>query len=261
MKDKDDERKLEEILIHAVHEPAYRPEFLEKLLEANIYCIQYDVEELTEKFPEKTFNNKQSISLKVWDDPEYGHIIPFFTSVEKLRKISNENFICLPCRILFEITLGAHLILNPESEAIKEFYPDEIRGILLGDYSQVLESYEIEGDSIFLMKQPDIYPEFMVGQLKHFFSTELHIIAAYLAQIYDSDMSEIPFLLIGLKLDQHLSMYYIDELHRKISQIAYASLKEKIEINLVHLDLEEDEINRYFREEITRILSGLTCFW
>jgi hypothetical protein len=248
----DDERKLEQIFLHAVHEPAYRPDFLEKLLEANIYCIRYSNENMPRALSEKDLNEEQSISLKIWTDTEYGQIIPFFTSLNKLRKIAeeDESFICLPCRILFEITLGAHLILNPKSEAVKEFHPNEIKGILLGDYEQYFESYELIEDSSFYINQPEKYPYFMVEQLKQFFSTELHIIAAYLAQIYDTEIDEKPSLLIGLELNRNLSTYYVNELHYKISQIAYAALDEKVVVNVVYLDLQEDPINLYFREEI-----------
>ena len=248
----DDEYQLEQVFSHAVHEPAYRPAFLEQLLAANIYCICYSTDPLTQDMTGNLFNGDQNISLKTWEDPEYGHIIPFFTSLEKLGKVALEQdkFVCLPCRVLFEMTLGAYLVLNLESDAIKEFFPDEVRDLLMGDFGQILESYEIEADTELLINQPDEYPQFMVEQLRQFFLSELHIIAAYLAQIYDVEIDEKPSLIIGLRLDKYLSEYYVDELHRKIAQVAYASLEHKQTINLVHIDLKEDGINRYFRDEV-----------
>jgi len=248
----EDEKELENIFLHAVHEPAYRPDFLEKLLTANIYCIRYQRVKDTIETQLKEVRDEDYISLKTWDDPEYGHIIPFFTSLEKLRKISSEDdlFICLPCRIFFEMTLGSHLILNPESNAIKEFFPDEIKSILQGDFGQIAESYELETDAEIFITEPEHYPEFMVEQLKQFFLSELHIVAAYLAEIYDPEIDEEPTLMIGLQFDKILSDDYIETLHRKIGQVAYACLENKKTINLIHIDKHEGGINRYFYEEI-----------
>ena len=234
-----DEIMLEDIFLHAVKEPAYRPIFLDKLLKSNIYCICCHSDD------------GSYTSLKTWEDPEYGHIIPFFTSLEKLKKIaSKDKFICLSCRALFEMTLGHYLILNPASEAIKEFFPNEIYGLLIGDFGQILESYELDHETQLVMNQPDVYPQFMVDQLKQFFLTELHVIAAYLAQIYDPEVDSEPALIIGLQLDKYLSVYEVDQLHRKIGQVAHACFLHQKTINLVHIDMHKDGINQYFLQEV-----------
>lgn len=249
------EKQLEKLFLQAAHEPAYRHAFLEQLLECNIYCISYapDLHDCPEG-RELYLESGSHISLKVWDDDEYQNLIPFFTSLAKLRKIASQGdqYICLSCKAFFEMTMGARLVLNPDSEATKEFSPHEVEVILAGHLGQMIESYEIEKDTQISIGQPSHYPQFMVDQLNKFFETEPNIQDAYLAQIYHPEQEAESTLIIALTLQHHISEEDMQNLHSHIGQIAYDCLENKIAIDLIHLDVNESKegLNAYFINEV-----------
>lgn len=95
------------------------PEFIDQLLVSDIYCLGT-----------KDHNNK--LQFRVLETPEGDQAIPFFLELEMIQKeIGTEaEYIVLNTRKLFEITKGATLVLNPTSNLVKEFQPDEITAIL-----------------------------------------------------------------------------------------------------------------------------------
>lgn len=143
------EKQLEQLFLNALHEPAYRAEFLEQLINGNIYFAGTTGENNVNRIQETYLEEDTPVHIKSWPNDDYGQVIPFFTSLEKMRLAlnPNEDFICMSCRVFFAMTQGSLLILNPESDATKEFIPDEIQQLLKGDYSDQSESYSIEEDT------------------------------------------------------------------------------------------------------------------
>ncbi len=127
------------------------------------------------------------IQLKSWEDETYDCVIPFFTSLEKMRLAisEEESYIRLPTKALFEMTFGARLVLNPQSpDATKDFVPEEIQHLLKrAVYSALRRLTEVTEDTEVLIGQPAEYPQFMIDQLSIFFGTERVVKAAYLAQM------------------------------------------------------------------------------
>lgn len=243
--DKIKEEILESFFLKAVHEPAYRPEFLQQLMSANVYCVgSSDQDDQPDRITAHILDSGASIQLKSWEDESYDCVIPFFTSLEKMRLAisEDESFICLPTKTLFEMTFGARLVLNPQSlDASKDFIPDEIHYLLQGEFAAPAENYAVEEDTQVLIGQPSEYPQFMIEQLNILFSTEPSVKAAYLAQMLNQARDAQPTLLIGLDLDDGLSEKQIQELHSKIGRVTYDSLPEKQAIDLIHLKQGADD--------------------
>lgn len=146
---KEAETQLEDLFLQALHEPAYRAKFLEKLMSSNIYFPGMTGRSDVSQIQESYLDEDTPVQIKSWPNEAYGQIIPFFTSLEKMRLMlsPDEKFMCMPCNIFFVMTQGALLILNPESDATKEFFPEEVLQLLEGNYSDQTESYTVEKDT------------------------------------------------------------------------------------------------------------------
>ena len=109
------EEILEQLFHKALHEPAYRPEFLAQLLAAKVYCVGTTGGRDSRIAEDLILDEGDRIQLKSWEDETYDCVIPFFTSLEKMRLAisEEESYIRLPTKALFDMTLGAKLILNP----------------------------------------------------------------------------------------------------------------------------------------------------
>ena len=95
------------------------PEFMEKLLASDIYCLGTE-----------DANNK--IQFRLLESPDGAQAIPFFLELETVyRDIGADvEYVSLNAKKFFEMTQGAILVLNPTSELSKEFQPEEITVIL-----------------------------------------------------------------------------------------------------------------------------------
>ena len=60
--------------------------------------------------------------------------IPFFSSYEVLEQSvdASRSYLTMPAKTLFELTLGAHYVLNPRSENRREFSANQIKDLLAG---------------------------------------------------------------------------------------------------------------------------------
>ena len=95
------------------------PFFIEQLLVSDVYCLG-------------TKDQDNQIQFRVLETDEGDQAIPFFLSSETIQKdLGTEvEYLTLNTRKLFEMTLGATLVMNPTSALSKEFQPEEIKAIL-----------------------------------------------------------------------------------------------------------------------------------
>ena len=199
------ENKLEEILRLAANEPAHRPEFCTVLLQSTIFVLGDTGEKPTESgVTDLPAGSK--INIQSWEKQDGSPVIPFFTSLEVLSKAldSEQSYIELPVRSLFEMTRGATLFLNPKSDYGKEFVPQEVDQLLNHGISQIPSQRVVEKETKVLLGQPSNYPTKMVDSLTQLLVKHKEVKKAYVALMHDRSVDEKPHLIVGIEGDGDL---------------------------------------------------------
>lgn len=214
----DEHQSLESLLKLAATESIHRSAFFRTLLDATVLVL-VDGSEQGDKEGEMAFTTGDGVNILHWEKQDGESVIPFFTSVEVLQqaldiaedqptdseKLSvnhpKQPFIAMPVRVLFEMTQGAHLFLNPKSEHGKEFWPQEVAMLLEnGGLAQPAEMV-VDKESQILLGQPEEYPAAMVDALIQLFSQRKPVRRAFLALMHDKSVDDKPNLLVGLEVD------------------------------------------------------------
>ena len=188
---------LEKSLMNAATNPADRPQFYRDLLKSEIYLINHNRDQLhiqNNVLQQGTQLNIQSFERdgKTW--------LPIFSSLERLEQFirSDSSYLQLHARDFFEITRGAYVILNPNFQYGKEFYPEEIEQMLDGSIFKPLQTFTAQKDTNVLIAQPALYPTELVKALSELFAKNRLINKAYLAQYFNPQADGKPHLLIGI---------------------------------------------------------------
>ncbi|AYD43212.1 enhanced serine sensitivity protein SseB [Yersinia rochesterensis] len=211
----DEDQSLESLLKLAATESIHRTAFFRTLLDATVLVL-VDGSEQGDEEGEMAFTTGDGVNILHWEKQDGESVIPFFTSVEVLQqaldiaedqqvdseKLSvKQPFIAMPVRVLFEMTQGAHLFLNPKSEHGKEFWPQEVAMLLEnGGLAQSAEMV-VDKESQILLGQPEEYPAAMVDALIQLFSQRKPVRRAFLALMHDKSVDDKPNLLVGLEVD------------------------------------------------------------
>lgn len=224
----DDDQSLESLLKLAATASIHRVAFFRALLEATVLVLVDHSAQGSEE-GEMTFTAGNGVNILHWEKQDGESVIPFFTSVEVLQQaldlaedhpIDSEKqpFVAMPVRVLFEMTQGAHLFLNPKSEHGKEFWPQEVAMLLEnGGLAQPAEM-TVDKESQILLGQPEEYPAAMVDALIQLFSQRKPVRRAFLALMHDKSVDEKPNLLVGLEVDG--TEEEIDQLIQEAGNIA-----------------------------------------
>lgn len=224
----DSDQSLESLLKLAATESIHRTAFFRALLDATVLVLVDDAE-LRGEEGKMTFTAGDGVNILHWEKQDGESVIPFFTSVEVLQQAldiaedqsidtEKQPFIAMPVRVLFEMTQGAHLFLNPKSEHGKEFWPQEVAMLLEnGGLAQPAEMV-VDKESQILLGQPEEYPAAMVDALIQLFSQRKPVRRAFLALMHDKSVDEKPNLLVGLEVDG--SDDEIDQLIQEAGNIA-----------------------------------------
>ncbi|CNK46590.1 enhanced serine sensitivity protein SseB [Yersinia aldovae] len=207
----DEDQSLESLLKLAATESIHRTAFFRALLDATVLVLVDDSDKCIED-GEMTFTAGNGVNILHWEKQDGESVIPFFTSPEVLQQaldmaenqdIDSEKqpFVAMPVRVLFEMTQGAHLFLNPKSEHGKEFWPQEVAMLLEnGGLAQPAEMV-VDKESQILLGQPEEYPAAMVDALIQLFSQRKPVRRAFLALMHDKNVDDQPNLLIGLEVE------------------------------------------------------------
>jgi hypothetical protein len=187
---------LEKSLMNAATDPAARPQFYHDILESDIYLINHRDDQVNVQnnvLQAGTQLNIQSFERdgKVW--------LPIFTSLQRLEQFirSDSNYLQLKGRDFFEMTRGAHVMLNPNFDYGKEFFPQEIEEMLNGSIFQPSKTYTAQKDTKVLIGQPAVYPHQLVKVLSGYFAKNPLVNKAYLALMSNPE-EEKPHLLIAI---------------------------------------------------------------
>lgn len=188
---------LEKSLMNAATNPSSRPQFYRDILESDIYVINH---------PDDKVNIQNNVlqagtKLNIQSYERDGQVwLPIFTSLQRLEEYihSTANYLQLRGRDFFEITRGAHVMLNPSFSYGKEFLPQEIEQMLDGSIFQPAKTYTAQKDTQVLIGQPAVYPTNLVKALSAYFATNPLVNKAYLALMSNPE-EEKPHLLIAIE--------------------------------------------------------------
>jgi hypothetical protein len=235
------ENKLEEILRLAADEPAHRPQFCEVLLSSQVFLLGTTGVPGTDG--EVNLEAGSKIQIQHWEKADGSPVIPFFSSLEVLQKSINseESYLALPVRSLFEMTQGATLFLNPKSDYGKEFVPEEVAHLLSIGISQAPSQRVVEKETKVLLGQPSNYPSKMVDSLTQLLAKHSNVKRAYLALMHDASVDEKPHLIVGIEADGD-----IERVMREAGNVAGDTAPEGEPVDLYRVNENDSGLSQYF---------------
>lgn len=200
------ENELEKLLKLAASESIHRPAFFRALLDATVLVLGDSGQESQDG--EMTFSAGNGVNILHWEKQGGELTIPFFSSLETLQQAISQSegekeqpFVAMPVRVLFEMTQGASLFLNPKTEYGKEFYPEEVAMLLANGGVAKPTEMVVDKETQILLGQPEEYPSVIVDALTKLFSQRKPVRRAFLALMHDKSVDEKPNLLIGLEVE------------------------------------------------------------
>jgi len=241
------ENELERLLRLSVTEAAYRPAFYQTLLEATVFVLG-DAGQQDDVVSEEITAGSE-LNLLHWEKQDGSSIIPFFSSLDVLERAAagespdQQGFVALPARVLFEMTQGEELFLNPKSEYGKELYPSEITMLLNTGGLNAPTELVLDADSQLLIGQPEEYPSAMVDALTTLFSQKKPVRRAFLALIHDKTVDEQPNLLVGVEADG--TEAEIDALIREAGNVASETSPDDLPVDFCIVNEKERGISHY----------------
>ncbi|MGA7586906.1 MAG: enhanced serine sensitivity protein SseB [Rouxiella badensis] len=242
-----DENELERLLRLSVTQAAYRPAFYQKLLESTVWVLGDAGQEASEI--QQDISAGSELNLLHWEKQDGSSIIPVFSSVEVLERAvageseDEQSFVALPARILFEMTQGEELFLNPKSEYGKELYPSEITMLLNTGGLAAPAELTLDAESQLLIGQPEQYPTAMVDALTTLFSQKKPVRRAFLALIHDKAADPQPNLLVGVEADG--TEAEVDALIREAGNVAAETSPDDSPVDFCIVNEKERGLSHY----------------
>ena len=249
---KQSEHELEQLFAKAYEDENFREDFISQLLEANVYFPGKTSDGEGRTIHELYLQEGENVQIKSWPNEEFGRVIPFFTSLETMRQAfdADENFICMPCKVLFKMTLGALLVLNPESVVSKPFYPEEIQQLLDFD-GELFQSSVIEEDQEIMVAQPEHQPYSLFKDLSSKFKKMTCIQSAYFSLKFNPKNEEEPAYIIALLFNELLTNEKIESVHQNILDVVKLHQFDQSLMEILHLDFKDkDGLHGYFLNEV-----------
>lgn len=235
--------RLEQLLRLAATEPGHRPAFVRTLLDSTVHVIG----STDEGHGERVLPAGSSVALQHWHKQDGTLFIPFFTSLELLQASNDTpgaSWLALPARSLFEITLGASLILNPQSSHGKEFLPEEVRHLLDTGLGHEARPRTVQKATQILLGQPARYPSKMVASLRVLLAKHAHVERAFLAWMHDPSASERAHLIVGIEADGDVA-----QVMQEAGSVAADAAADQGPVDLYRIAGSEDTVSRYFTEQ------------
>jgi hypothetical protein len=147
---------IEALLAAAATDRSQAPAFVTALLESTVIVAG-------------TVTDDGMATLADLLDSDGSSVQPFYTSKERFQETLQvvptfeRNILALPCRVLWQMTRGRRLVLNPHSAHGKEFLPGEIAQLLDGE--AVLTPGVVERETQVMVGQPARVPPGMTEAL------------------------------------------------------------------------------------------------
>jgi len=237
---------LEKALHKAAADHNKAPAFYEALMESKIFVLGKPEEEDTGNF---TLEEEQAVIIQHWErETDQSPVVPFFTSLQMLQQAiaSDEPYLELTTVDLFQLTMGAPLVLNPNSEFGMEFDPEDIA--LLLDTDLMLNSeHTLEEHTEVLLGIPENVSETFTGVLTEYFSRNKEVEAAYLGTIQIPEDDDKEHLMVGIQGKGKFEKI-IDTAIQKISLLEDDMMYETVDFYVV--DQDDPDISQFMVENI-----------
>lgn len=243
------ENELERLLRLSVTAAAWRPAFYQTLLDSTVFVLGDAGQDDAEKQGSVAITAGSELNILHWEKQDGSSIIPFFSSVDVLEKASagespdEQAFVALPARVLFEMTQGEELFLNPKSEYGKEFYPSEVMLLLSNGGLNAPSELVLDKESQLLIGQPEEYPSAMIDALTTLFTQKKPVRRAFMALIHDKTVDDQPNLLIGVEADGNEQE--IDALIREAGNVAAETSPDDRPVDFCIVSEKERGISHY----------------
>ena len=245
----DGENELERLLRLSVTAAAWRPAFYQMLLDSTVFVLGDAGQDNAQTQGSVAITAGSELNILHWEKQDGSSIIPFFSSVDVLEKASagespdEQAFVALPARVLFEMTQGEELFLNPKSEYGKEFYPSEVTQLLSNGGLNAPSELVLDKESQLLIGQPEEYPSAMIDALTTLFTQKKPVRRAFMALIHDKTVDDQPNLLIGVEADG--DEHEIDALIREAGNVAAETSPDDRPVDFCIVSEKERGISHY----------------
>jgi len=238
---------LEKALHKAAADHSQAPAFYEELMESKIYVLGKPEEEDVGKF---TLEEEQALIIQHWErEADKSPVVPFFTSLQMLEQAieTDEPYLELPTATLFQLTMGAPLVLNPNSEFGMEFDPEDV-AVLLDTDLMVNSEHVLDEQTEVLLGIPQGVPDAFTTLLSEYFSRQKQVEAAYLGTIQIPDDDNEEHLMVGLQGRGDFGKLIETAIH-KISLLEEDMNYETIDFYVI--DQDDPDISEFMLENIT----------
>lgn len=238
---------LEKALHKAAADNTQAPAFYEELMDSKIYILGEPEEKDTGKF---TLEEEQALIIQHWErDEDKSPVVPFFTSLEMLQQTieTDEPYLELPTSTLFQLTMGAPLVLNPNSEFGMEFDPDDI-AVLLDTDLMVNSEHLLDENTEVLLGYAKGIPEEFLASVSNFFAKYDQIDSAYLGTIQIPAEDDVEHLMVGIQGKGPFDKI-IETAIQKISILEVDMPYETIDFYVI--DQDDPDISEFMIENIT----------
>jgi hypothetical protein len=232
----------EMLLQKAADKPAYRMEFLKRILTENLLILTNEntLAEGLYKLQKDTIVHVLTLS---------DGRVPIFTSKERIFDKGifkkDSNFLEAKGKDIFEFLKGATLILNPYSDYSKEFLPDEVERLLKGTFFES-KQIVVKKNTEVAIGQPAKYPTEVVKALTKIFSNKANVIAAYVGWIYDPKSGDPPHYIFGINADSDFKGT-VNEVGYLVEQI----LGTNEIVDFIQIDDNNSFLSNYFTKSTT----------
>lgn len=186
---------LEIALKKACEDPAAGPLFYRELLESKVLIIPAGEKP---KIVDGVIPADSRISLANVTFDGRPHL-PFFSSEQRLP--ASIEYLTLDAKAFFQLTKGAHLVLNPGSPYGKQFLPEEVARLLDGTIFAPKERYVAQKNMQVLIGQPKDYPYELVEALSRLYAQMPAVKRAWLAFYHNPERDSEGALLIAIDAD------------------------------------------------------------
>ncbi len=238
---------LEKALHKAAADNTQAPAFYEELMESKVFILGKPEENPDSgKF---TLEEEQALIIQHWErETDKSPVVPFFTSLQMLQQAINDDepYLELPTASLFQLTMGAPLVLNPNSEFGMEFEPEDV-AILLDSDLLVNSEHILDEETEVLLGIPSEVPSAFNTVLSDYFAKHPQIESAYLGTIQIPDDDDKEHLMVGLKGTGDLGKI-IETAIQKISLVDDIGYET---IDFYVIDQDDPDISQFMIDNIT----------